>query len=174
MGRGVRLMPADDRALIRHFLAALAYRTQKAIRGAPAAYWDYSAGNQVRTPREILGHMTSLMGYTTTLFQGGSYPFRPGQLESVDAEVARFHEMVGRVADHVDNDDLPADLTLERLLQGPLADAMTHVGQLAMLRRMEGTPIPPENFLRADVDADRLGRDQAPPVAPDDEWPERI
>ena len=163
-----------ERALLRHFLAALAYRTQKAIRDAPAEYWEFSAGNMVRTPREILGHMTSLMGYTTTLFRGGSYPFRPEPLGSTDAEVERFHDVLARVADLVTSDDLPGDVTAGRLLQGPLADAMTHVGQLATLRRLAGTPIPPESFLHADVDPGRLGSDQPPPAAPDDEWPERI
>ena len=63
-------------------------------------------------------------------------------------------------------------MTPERLLQGPLADAMTHAGQLAMLRRLAGSPVPPEDFSVADIQGTRLGPDQADPVSPDDEWPE--
>ena len=63
--------------------------------------------------------------------------------------------------------------TPERLLQGPLADAMTHAGQLAMLRRLAGNPVAPENFVFAQVDASNLGPDQPMPARPDKEWPER-
>jgi hypothetical protein len=79
-----------DRELARHFLAAIAYRTQKALRGAPAHYPDFAAGNQVRTPAEILRHMTSLMGYVRTLFLGGTYPL-PDPLPTFAGEVGRFH-----------------------------------------------------------------------------------
>lgn len=65
------------------------------------------------------------------------------------------------------------EISTEQLLQGPLADAMTHVGQLAMLRRLAGSPVPPENFIYADIRADRLGADQPPPARPDADWPER-
>lgn len=63
-------------------------------------------------------------------------------------------------------------MTAERLLQGPFADAMTHVGQLAMLRRLAGDPVPPENFIVAEIDAHRLGPDQSAPASPDQIWPE--
>lgn len=163
-----------DRQLLRHFLAALAYRTQKAIRGAPAGYWGYSAGNRVRTPREILGHMTSLMGYTRTLFEGGTYPHRPERLPAIEDEIERFHEMLHGLGELLDDDEALSSISTERLLQGPLADTMTHVGQLAMLRRLAGAPVPPENFFRAGIDGRRLGSDQPPPAAPDDEWPESM
>jgi len=66
-----------ERRLLRHYLAAIAYRTQKALRDAPAHYPDFAAGNRARTPAEILRHMTSLLGYTRTLFVGGAYPVKP-------------------------------------------------------------------------------------------------
>ena len=161
-----------DRALLRHALGAIAYRTQKAIRDAPAHYPDFTAGNQVRTPVEILRHMTSLMGFTRTLFVGGSYPRKPPPLKSWAEEVARFHAALEAVAELLESAE---ELTVpaEGLLQGPLADALTHVGQLAMLRRLAGSPIPPEDFIHADVRADRLGPDQPRPARPDEEWPER-
>ena len=162
-----------DRALLRHFLAAIAYRTQKALRDAPPHYPDFSAGHQARTPVEILRHMTSLMGYTRTLFLGGSYPMRPEPLPTFADEVARFHAMVAAVGELLDGDTPLREITLPQLLQGPLADTMTHVGQLAMLRRLADAPVAPENFIFAEIDPARLGPDQAPPARPDAHWPER-
>lgn len=162
-----------DYELLGHFLAAVAYRAQKALRGAPAHYPDFSAGHQVRTPVEILRHMTSLMGYTRTLFLGGSYPVRPDPLATFADEVARFHEQVAGVGDLLRARTPLLEISTEQLLQGPFADVMTHVGQLALLRRLADAPIPPENFIFADIRESRLGPDQPPPVRPDAHWPER-
>jgi catechol 2,3-dioxygenase-like lactoylglutathione lyase family enzyme len=165
-------VPPGDRELLRHFLAAIAYRTQKALRGAPDHYPSFRAGNQVRTPVEILRHMTSLMGYTRTLFLGGSYPVSPDPLPTFPEEVERFHEMLQAVGDLLERGGPLREITEEQLLQGPLADTMTHVGQLALLRRLADSPIAPENFIFAHVSADRLGPDQAMPARPDKEWPQ--
>ncbi len=161
-----------EREMLRHFLAAIAYRTQKALRGAPPEFPDFDPGNQVRTPAELLGHMTSLMGYAVTLFEGGSYPFRPERLATWDDEVVRFHAKLEEVAGHLERGS-PLSISHQQLLQGPLADTMTHVGQLAMLRRLAASPVAPENFIRADVRAERLGPEQPEPAAPDAVWPER-
>ena len=72
----------EKRELLRHFLAALAYRTQKAVRGAPAGFAEFGAGNQIRTPKELVRHMTSVLGYARTFFLGGVY--RPEQLETFE------------------------------------------------------------------------------------------
>ena len=165
------LMTDDERRLLRHFLAALAYRTQKALREAPVEFAEFNPGNEVRTPKELVRHMTSVLGYARTYFVGGQY--RPTPLPSLNEEVVRFHEMVESLAEHIATDDPLADqITAEGLLQGPLSDAMTHAGQLAMLRRLAGNPVAPENFIVADIDSQRLGIDQAVPVSPDKEWPE--
>src|SRR5690349_3729413 len=164
-------MTPDERRLLRHFLAALAYRTQKALRDAPAEFGDFEAGEETRSPKELVKHMTSVLGYARTFFVGGQY--RPGPLPTFREEVERFHEMLESLASHISQADPLADqTTAERLLQGPLSDAMTHAGQLAMLRRLFGSPVAPENFIVADVDAQRLGVAQAAPVSPDKEWPE--
>lgn len=115
--------------------------------------------------------MTSVLGYSRTFFIGGAY--RPEPLETLSAEVARFHEMLASLSEHLANgDSLLNEVTEERLLQGPFSDAMTHAGQLAMLRRMFGDPVPPENFVVANVSKENLTVDQAAPVSPDAEWPE--
>jgi len=164
-------MPDDRRALLRHFLAALAYRTQKALRDAPPGFGDFRPQDGVRSPAELVRHMTSVLGYACTFFTGGRY--RPEPLPTLDAEITRFHVMIETLAGHIASAaPLVEGVTTERLLQGPLADAMTHVGQLAMLRRLAGAPVAPENFVRAEIDPARLGRDQARPAQPDPVWPE--
>lgn len=161
----------DKSFMLRHFLAALAYRTQKALRGAPESFGKFSAGNEIRTPTELIRHMTSVLGYARTFFIGGNY--RPKPLPALADEVERFHEMLEDLAAHIEKGtSLQGDMTAERLLQGPFSDAMTHAGQLAMLRRLAGVPVAPENFIVAKIDASRLGRDQPEPASPDDFWPE--
>lgn len=160
----------EKRAMLRHFLAALAYRTQKALRGAPESFGTFQAGNQVRTPAELVRHMTSVLGYARTFFEGGRY--WPDALPDLDSEVVRFHSMLEDLARHLVAGTELKGTTEEQLLQGPFADAMTHAGQLAMLRRLSGSPVRPENFVKADVDPDNLGPDQAEPVSPDTAWPE--
>ncbi len=158
----------NDGYLLRHYLAALAYRTQKALRGAPGSFGDFRAAPGVRTPREILRHMTSVLGYARTFFIGGSY--RPRLLPDLDRESQRFHDMLESLAEHLAGGDELVGTTHEALLQGPLADAMTHVGQLAMLRRLSGSPVPPENFIVASIDPSNLGTEQPEPVSPDQVW----
>ncbi len=163
---------SQKRDMLRHFLAALAYRTQKALRDAPDDFADFAAGNRIRTPMELVRHMTSVLGYARTAFRGDRY--RPEPLESFRDEIGRFHMMLGDLVDHLERGDSLVDLTPERLLQGPFSDAMTHAGQLAMLRRLHGSPIPPENFALADVSPSNVSENQAAPRSPDKEWPERL
>jgi hypothetical protein len=115
--------------------------------------------------------MDSVLGYSRTFFVGGSY--RPPVSEDFGATIAHFHEILGDVAHHLAEGTELRGITAESLLQGPFSDAMTHAGQLAMLRRLAGSPVPPENFVFANVDAGNLGPDQPLPVCPDLEWPEK-
>jgi hypothetical protein len=161
----------DKRKLLNHFLAALAYRTQKALRDAPADFGSFRVDEGVRTPAELVRHMSSVLGYARTFFVGGHY--WPEPLASFAEEIERFHEMLGMLAQHLRNGDaLLEGMTEERLLQGPFSDAMTHAGQLALLRRLAGAPVPPENFIVAAIGEEQLGRDQPGPVSPDRVWPE--
>ena len=161
----------QKRAMLRHFLAALAYRTQKALRDAPESFGGFACGSKVRTPSELLLHMTSVLGYARTHFVGGRY--WPEPLADLAAEAARFHDMLKDLAGHLEAGTPLRGITEEQLLQGPFADAMTHAGQLAMLRRLSGSPVPPENFVVATIDPKNLGPVQPAPVSPDPDWPER-
>jgi len=162
-------MNADQRALLRHFLATLAYRTQKAIRGAPPDYWFFEAGHEVRTPKVLLEHMTSVLGHARCRFRGGEW--WPDPLDTPEEEIIRFHDMLQDLSDHLEVGDALVDTTPYRLLQGPFSDAMTHAGQLAMLRRLHGVPVPPEDFIHAEIDPGEPGRDPSAPTRPDTVWP---
>ena len=157
-----------SRALLRHFLAALAYRTQKALRGAPGHFAEYRAGTHVRTPHELLWHMTGVIGYARTMLRGGR--FTPPRLPTIADEIARFHETLEALRDDFANPSLTATISDEQFLQGPLADAMTHAGQLAMLRRLAGSPVPSENFIYAEIRVENVGSAQPDPAAPDAWW----
>ena len=158
----------ESRRLLQHFLAALAYRTQKALRGAPESFGDFRIAATTRTPKELVWHMTGVIGYARTMFHGGR--FVPPELPTFANEIARFHEtLVGLRSDFGDA-ALTARISDQQFLQGPLSDAMTHAGQLAMLRRLAGSPVASENFIFARVNAENLTVDQPEPEAPDAWW----
>lgn len=164
---------AESRDLLKHFLASIAYRTQKALRGAPPDFAEFRASPTSRTPYELLWHMTGLIGYARTMFHGGT--FEPPRLASLEAEVARFHTMLQALRDDLNDTTLTASITDAQLLHGPLADTMTHVGQLAFLRRLCGSPVASENFIFASITEQNLGTNQAEPNAPDADWtPEEL
>jgi hypothetical protein len=159
------------RDLLRHFLAALAYRAQKALRGAPPDFASFRAAPKVRTPHELIRHMDSVLGYSRTFFIGGSY--RAPLFADFQTAVFHFHETLADIARHITIGTELRDVTPEILLQGPFSDAMTHAGQLALLRRLAGSPVPPEDFIFAAIDAANLGPDQPLPARPDEIWPEK-
>ena len=161
------LLP-DSRRMLQHFLAALAYRTQKALRDAPPGFGDFSAGAKTRTPYELLWHMTGLIGYARTMFYGGS--FATPRVASIEEEIERFHAVLAELHADFGNRDLVARITDTQFLQGPLSDAMTHAGQLAMLRRLYGSPVASENFIFAQISTDHVGANQPRPAAPDPDW----
>jgi hypothetical protein len=156
------------RAMLRHFLAALAYRTQKALRGAPAGFAEFEAGNGVRTPHELICHMRSVLGYARTYFIGGQYA-RPVPADFRD-DIEAFHSMLEDLSRRLENGEALNGITEEILLQGPFADAMTHAGQLAMLRRLHSEPVPSENFIFAKISSDNMSARQPEPERPDADW----
>ncbi len=136
-------------ALLKHFLTTLAYRTNKTLKDAPADFADFSPGNGIRTPHDLLYHMTEVLIYARSFMEPVSRS--TARLPSFAEEVERFYDNVLILRTHVQEDTHLAGTSWDRILQGPLADAMTHVGQLATLRRLAGSPLPPENYLKADM-----------------------
>lgn len=154
-------MNDSARQLLRHALATLAYRAGKAIRGAPERFAEYGAGSTDRTPAKILAHMGDLCDWALSICRGkqewhDSTPLPWAQ------EVARFFKSLQALDDFLAS-DAPLQAPVEKLFQGPVADALTHTGQIAMLRRMAGCPMRGENYYRAEITAGRVGQDQAAP-----------
>jgi hypothetical protein len=149
------------RALLRHALATIAYRGGKAVRNAPPTFAAAKTGEPSRTAVELLAHIGDLFDWALSLAKGEGV-WREAAPLPWDAEVARFHAALGSFDDFLASDaELRAPV--ERLFQGPVADALTHVGQIAMMRRMAGAPITGENYFVADIETGRVGPDQAPP-----------
>jgi hypothetical protein len=147
------------RDLLRHFLATLAYRCTKVILGAPKDFGDFDAGHGVRKPREILSHMSGALLHAHSFL--GPLESARMPLGTWEEEVGRFFRILSELDKSLESGMRWNGRTEERILQGPLADAMTHIGQLAMLRRMASSPISKENFDEADI---RPG-DVSPPVS---------
>jgi hypothetical protein len=154
----------DTRAMLRHLLATLAYRTQKALRDAPVSFGTFEAGAGIRTPGEIVRHMTAVMNYARSCFDGRPRAIEP--LTDLQAEVERFHAVLAEVSAHLAAGTAPRGDTEAQLLQGPFADALTHAGQLALLRRLAGAPVPAESFVAAAIDAANVGMSQPAPARP--------
>jgi hypothetical protein len=148
-----------DTNLLRHTVATLAYRAGKSMRGAPAEFATFRDAESSRTPAEILAHMADLFDWAIALADGKHFWQNSPPLEW-DAGMARFFAALeafdGRLAS-----DQPLSTTPEKLFQGPIADALTHTGQIAMLRRLAGCPFRGENYFAANIETGRAGADQA-------------
>ena len=137
---------------LRHFLATIAYRARKVILGSPAGFGTFDAGRGVRNPTEILSHMSNVLQHAQSFFiTTETTRISVGTWEQ---DVERFFRVLSELEKLLEAGTEPKGRTAEQLLQGPLADAMTHIGQLAMLRRMACAPIPKEDFDEAPI---RLG-----------------
>lgn len=148
--------------LLRHTVATLAYRGGKAVRGVPADFHGFQAAPGTRTPGQILAHMGDLLDWSLSLADG-KHVWHDSKPLPWDEEVSRFHRALEAFDSRLAS-GLPLDFSAERLFQGPIADALTHVGQIAMLRRMAGVPIRGENYFRAQIEAGRVGHAQAAAV----------
>ncbi|MEZ5416132.1 MAG: hypothetical protein R2708_02180 [Vicinamibacterales bacterium] len=155
--------PLDEasRQLLRHTVATLAYRAGKVLRDVPAGFAEARASATSRSAVEILAHMVDLMGWGERLARG-EYRWEPGGFTDWDATVSRFFDALAAL-DRALADTGAAAFPAEVMFQGPIADALTHVGQLALLRGLAGQPVRPESYARATIEAGRVGRDQAAP-----------
>ena len=155
-------MADDSRALLRHTLATVAYRGGKAVRGAPDSFADFRVAAASRTPIEILAHIGDLFDWAMSLADG-QHVWHDSTPLAWSAEVARFFDVLRRFDERLVA-PAPLGCAQEKLFQGPIADSLTHVGQIAMLRRIAGVPIRGESYYRADIAAGRVGAAQSPPV----------
>jgi len=152
---------SNSRAFLRHALATLAYRGGKVLRDAPESFASYTAGDGGRTAAQIVAHLGDLMEWALSMAEG-QQRWRDSKPLAWKDEVGRFYFSLQAFDDYLASEK-PVQAPLEKLFQGPVADALTHVGQLAMMRRMAGAKINGENYYAADMVAGRLGREQAAP-----------
>lgn len=147
------------RELLRHTLATLAYRCGKAVRNVPAGFADFHAGEGLRTAGEILAHIGDLMDWSLSIATGNQ-KWANAKPQAWDKEVERFFASLTKLDDYLASDEA-LQVAPENLFQGPIADALTHVGQIVMLRRLAGSPMKSENYFIADIKKGRVGADQA-------------
>jgi hypothetical protein len=147
--------------MLRHTVATLAYRGAKAVRGAPASFASFKASPSTRTPGQILAHIGDLLDWALSIAKGKE-TWHNAKPKPWKQEVKRFHTALARFDRYLaGKSELSASCL--RLFQGPIADALTHVGQIAMLRRMAGEPIKGENYSRAKIEAGKVGAKQERP-----------
>ena len=154
---------SESMHLLRHLVATLAYRSSKVLRDVPAGFPEFSGAVTGRVPAQILGHMGDLIEWAVRTAETGELTWRAAGTRDWDAEASRFFDGLAALDRVLASAELPVDRA-EKLIQGALADALTHVGQLAMLRHAAGAPIRPESYARAAIAAGQVGRQQAPPV----------
>lgn len=150
------------REMLRHTLATLAYRGGKAVRGATDSFASFNASETTRTPAQILAHIGDLLNWALSIAEGNE-SWHNSEPLPWDEEVKRFAAAIARLDEYLASDS-ELNATCERLFQGPIADALTHVGQIAMLRRVAGDPMRGENYSQAKIEAGRVGIDQTAAV----------
>lgn len=148
--------------VLRQLAATLAYRAAKVLRDAPADFGTRAFGDATRPPVRIVAHMGDLMRWGVSIATGG-YEWKPGGGDDWKTEVERFFGELAALDAAIADPGFSG--AIDKLIQGPLADALTHVGQLAMLRGMAGAPITPESYAKAVITAGRVGLDQEAPKA---------
>jgi hypothetical protein len=149
------------RDLLRHCLATVAYRSAKTLRDAPDSFADFRAAETSRTPAEILAHLGDLFQWALSVANGKQAWYDSNPLPWPQ-EVDRFFKALRDFDDYLASRE-PLHASPEQLFQGPVADALNHIGQIAMLRRLAGSPIKGENYFRADIARGQVGRDQPAP-----------
>ena len=149
-----------SKELLRHAVATLAYRGGKTLRGVSDEFGSYKADPTTRTPAEILAHMGDLLDWALSIARGKQEWRNSPPLPWAEG-VARFHKALGAFDDYLAF-GAPLGAPVEKMFQGAIADALTHTGQLAMLRRMSGHPMKGENYYRADIAIGRVGPEQTP------------
>lgn len=149
------------RQLLRHTLATIAYRGGKALRGAPHGFETFHIGDKTRTPAQILAHMGDVFDWALSIVRGKEAWNNSTPLPW-NAEVDRFFASIQKFDDYLAS-SAPLHGSAEGLFQGPVGDALTHIGQIAMLRRLAGSPILGENYFRAEIVAGHVGLQQSNP-----------
>jgi hypothetical protein len=151
-----------ERALLRHMLATIAYRGGKTIRDAPPGFASFQADGCLNTPALLLAHIGDLMEWAHRWCCGEERSFQSSEPLTWNEEVNRFYAVLASFDQWLASGE-SLQPSVEALFQAPIADALTHIGQLSLLRRMSGDPLPGEAFRSAHIVAGRVGPHQDKP-----------
>src|ERR1041384_6200968 len=139
----------SKRDMLRHMVATVAYRGGLAVTDAPEGFAAFRAHETTRTPGEILAHIGDLLEGSLHLVKGNMIHLESAPLPWKE-EVARFFSAVKELDAYLAS-EAPLAYPVEKFVQGPVGDALTHVGQIVMLRRMAGSPIRSAGYFTAEI-----------------------
>lgn len=139
----------SKREVLRHMVATVAYRGGIAVVDAPESFASFRAHETTRTPGEILAHIGDLLEGSLYLLKGEMVYLTSTPLPWKE-EVTRFFSAIKNLDSYLAS-EAPLAGPVEKLVQGPIGDALTHVGQIVMLRRMSGNPIRPAAYFTAEI-----------------------
>ncbi len=137
------------RELLRHLTATLAYRGRVAISDAPENFAAFKIGEAIRTPGEILAHIGDLLEGSLFLMKG-EFVYLSSAPLPWNEEVTRFFTAAKEFDSYLAS-NAPLNQPIEKIMQGPISDALTHVGQIIMLRRAAGVPVRIESYFTAEI-----------------------
>jgi len=147
---------------LRHAVATLAYRAAKMLRDTPPGFETLRCCPKCRTAGEIVGHLGDLIEWAERAACGDT-TWVVAPPASWDASVVRLFAALSALDERLTSQER-LGCSAEKMFQGPIADALTHVGQLATLRRIAGAPIRGESYVKSDIAAGRVGPEQTPPA----------
>ncbi len=141
----------------RHLLATIAFRFQKTVNGTSQQFAQLSVGQGVRSPLEIVNHMSNVLEYARSKMTDTARITQ--EMLGWQGEIIRFHELLFTLDEILESNSIAEDIILT-LTQGPFSDVLTHVGQLAMLRRMNHDPVTPLSYVKANIAIGKVGPQQ--------------
>jgi hypothetical protein len=147
------------RLILRHMIATLAYRGGKVLRGAPETFSSFTCGDGCRSAGAVLAHIVDLLDWALARTKG-EQQWRNSASLAWDHDVNRFYNALAAFDSYVASNQ-PLQVPVEKLLQGPVADALTHIGQIAMMRRLAGAPVKGENYFAARIASGQVAPTQA-------------
>lgn len=143
-------MPATKNEYLRHTLATIAYRFQKSVSVAGKGFAGFSLGKGSRNTTEIIHHIYHVLWWTRVFVQEERFINEKPEKLSFALEIKRVNSELAVLDKVFSETALGMDFS-KRLLQGPLSDVLTHIGQLSMLSRLNGHPIKGEDFSSAEI-----------------------
>lgn len=149
----------SSREMLRHTVATLSYRGGKVVANVPQGFAAFRAAETSRTAGEILAHIGDLLDWALRVAKG-EYVYKEIAPQSWEEDVARFFAALEALDSYLAS-DAELGYPVEKIFQGPIADALTHVGQIALLRRLAGAPVKGENYFKAEIVMGRVGQNQS-------------